>query len=173
MAQAMPCERHLSTACMPNGAAAMGRTRCERAALLQAHCRYSEQPRSRVGARPSVSDTVSRVAWVTGQQRLRVCHVFRDFGASEQGDVGTDVAPAAARCCTRSYIDVGESNSKHIFYYVVHSEGSVRDDPVMLWLTGGPGCSAMDAYTYENGPFTFNFSGARAKFALGAFASWT
>ncbi|KAL4565091.1 hypothetical protein LXL04_029174 [Taraxacum kok-saghyz] len=37
------------------------------------------------------------------------------------------------------------------------SEGSPKDDPLMLWLTGGPGCSGLSALLYEIGPFTINY----------------
>ena len=58
------------------------------------------------------------------------------------------------------YIDVSITDSgRHLFYWVVHSERSFEDDPVILWLTGGPGCSSMDALIYENGPYTFQAKG--------------
>lgn len=59
-------------------------------------------------------------------------------------------------------MQVGKQLTRNIFYYVVHSERSLRDDPVVLWLTGGPGCSGMDAFVFEHGPFMFNFSGRYA-----------
>ncbi|GMP21748.1 hypothetical protein CsSME_00000053 [Camellia sinensis var. sinensis] len=45
--------------------------------------------------------------------------------------------------------------SKNLFYYFVVSERNPRDDPVVLWLNGGPGCSSFDGFVYEHGPFNF------------------
>ncbi|PKI71395.1 hypothetical protein CRG98_008254 [Punica granatum] len=49
------------------------------------------------------------------------------------------------------YIGVGQSNGVQLFYYFVESERSPRDDPLMIWLTGGPGCSGLAALLYEIG----------------------
>lgn len=74
--------------------------------------------------------------------------------------LGTWGAPCPHRdpCLCHRYINVDKDHGKHMFYYVVQSEGSVANDPVILWLTGGPGCSGMDAFVYEHGPFSFDFS---------------
>ena len=57
------------------------------------------------------------------------------------------------------YITVDSESRRNLFYWVVHSERSLTSDPVILWLTGGPGCSSLDALIYENGPFTFSYKG--------------
>ncbi|KAK4835059.1 hypothetical protein QYF36_004703 [Acer negundo] len=44
---------------------------------------------------------------------------------------------------------------KNLFYYFVESERNPSKDPVVLWLNGGPGCSSMDGFIYEHGPFNF------------------
>ncbi|CAL5329413.1 unnamed protein product [Camellia sinensis] len=49
------------------------------------------------------------------------------------------------------YVGVGESDEVQLFYYFIESERSPKDDPLMLWLTGGPGCSALSALLYEIG----------------------
>ncbi|KAL7597519.1 hypothetical protein Lser_V15G22918 [Lactuca serriola] len=56
------------------------------------------------------------------------------------------------------YIGVGESDEVQLFYYFVESEGNPKDDPLMLWLTGGPGCSGLSGLLYEIGPFTINYA---------------
>ncbi|XP_074279093.1 serine carboxypeptidase-like 18 isoform X2 [Silene latifolia] len=55
------------------------------------------------------------------------------------------------------YVGVGESEEVQLFYYFVESERDVATDPLMLWLTGGPGCSAFNGLVFEIGPFTFDY----------------
>ena len=40
-----------------------------------------------------------------------------------------------------------------MFYMFFESRGNKADDPVILWMSGGPGCSSELALFYENGPF--------------------
>jgi serine carboxypeptidase-like clade 1 len=56
-------------------------------------------------------------------------------------------------------VTVDERRGRNLFYWVVHSERSLDSDPVVLWLTGGPGCSSLDAFVYEHGPFKFSSQG--------------
>jgi cathepsin A (carboxypeptidase C) len=43
-----------------------------------------------------------------------------------------------------------------MFYWLFNSRRSPSTDPLVMWLTGGPGCSSEMAVFYENGPFTIN-----------------
>lgn len=51
----------------------------------------------------------------------------------------------------RRYVGVGEEENVQLFYYFVKSERSPEKDPLLLWLTGGPGCSAWSGLAYEIG----------------------
>jgi carboxypeptidase C (cathepsin A) len=55
---------------------------------------------------------------------------------------------------------------RRMFYFFFESRGKKQDDPVVIWLTGGPGCSSELAVFYENGLFTIanNMSLAWNKF---------
>ncbi|XP_062021824.1 serine carboxypeptidase-like 18 [Rosa rugosa] len=47
-------------------------------------------------------------------------------------------------------------NGSEMFYYFIESEGTPKEDPLLLWYSGGPGCSAFNGLIYENGPLAFN-----------------
>jgi serine carboxypeptidase-like clade I len=50
-------------------------------------------------------------------------------------------------------VEVDEDNGVRLFYYSTLSEGSSADDPVMLWLSGGPGCTSFTGLVYQIGAY--------------------
>ena len=46
-----------------------------------------------------------------------------------------------------------EANGAHLFYWMTESQNDPKTDPLMIWLTGGPGCSSVLALFTENGPY--------------------
>lgn len=75
------------------------------------------------------------------------------------------------------YVGVGEEEQVQLFYYFIESERDPKTDPLLLWLTGGPGCSALSGLVLETGPLNFDYSDASwrseiPKFKLNPY-SWT
>jgi len=51
-------------------------------------------------------------------------------------------------------VGLGDSNDDmQVFYFFIKSENNPQNDPLMLWLTGGPGCSSFSALFYQIGNF--------------------
>ena len=43
-----------------------------------------------------------------------------------------------------------------MFYWLFKARNTAETAPLVIWLTGGPGCASEVALFYENGPFTIN-----------------
>ncbi|KAG5071390.1 hypothetical protein JHK86_006601 [Glycine max] len=61
------------------------------------------------------------------------------------------------------YVGLGEKDDDmQVFYYFVKSENDPQKDPLMLWLTGGPGCSSFSGLAFQiDLPFGTGFSYAK------------
>nr|GMC56197.1 Serine carboxypeptidase-like 17 [Ipomoea batatas] len=70
------------------------------------------------------------------------------------------------------YIGVGDVQ---FFYYFIKSESNPNSDPLMIWLSGGPGCSSLSGLIYEIGPITFvpvEYNGSIPELIINPY-SWT
>nr|AEE62766.1 unknown [Dendroctonus ponderosae] len=54
------------------------------------------------------------------------------------------------------YFTVDERFDSNLWFWYFPSADNVSDDPVVLWLNGGPGASSLNGLFDENGPFIVN-----------------
>jgi len=51
------------------------------------------------------------------------------------------------------YLD--SNNTNHVFYWLVECNDPTSKN-LIIWFNGGPGCSSLDGFFYENGPLMFD-----------------
>ena len=52
------------------------------------------------------------------------------------------------------YITVDAKNERKLFYWFVEAQKDADSKPLVLWQTGGPGCSSLLGLLIETGPYT-------------------
>lgn len=64
--------------------------------------------------------------------------------------------------------DIGESyagllpisdnaNASELYFWFVPSDNELAGDEILIWLNGGPGCSSLEGFLQENGPFQWQW----------------
>lgn len=79
--------------------------------------------------------------------------------ANTNADDTTGIFPGNEQWKT-GFVSIDSFNDD-IFYWMFQSrQDTYATDPLVLWLTGGPGCASEVALFYENGPYAFNEDGS-------------
>ena len=82
------------------------------------------------------------------------------FGKKVTGSLNEK--PGGWKACDSSvnqwagYYDINATTNKHYWYWAFGPRSGRVDAPVILWMTGGPGCSSSLAMLAENGPCHMN-----------------
>ncbi|XP_028550329.1 serine carboxypeptidase-like 11 [Dendrobium catenatum] len=101
---------------------------------------------------------------IYGLCRRRSAGIFqpnsRDLGTVSRGDTRITHLPGFNGTLPfyleTDYVTVDAESGAELFYYFVESERSPSDDPLVLWLVGGPYCSGFAGLALEIGPLKFN-----------------
>ena len=65
------------------------------------------------------------------------------------------------------YFRLNHAADAHMFYFFFEARESPETAPVVLWMTGGPGCSSELAVFFENGPWKLDANLSRTETPYG------
>merc|ERR1712216_128737 len=100
-----------------------------------------------------------------------VGHKWEDNSGSMHGsleELQADMKPKARLCDQtvkqhHGYFRIKGGKDKNYFYWLFEARENPEHAPVVLWLTGGPGCSSEIALFGENGPCSVRAGGKSTK----------
>lgn len=46
-----------------------------------------------------------------------------------------------------------EQNASELYFWFFPSTNPAAEKEIVIWLNGGPGCSSLEGFLQENGPF--------------------
>ncbi|ETI35916.1 hypothetical protein F442_17731 [Phytophthora nicotianae P10297] len=78
--------------------------------------------------------------------------LIQDHGRSASAPKGSYICGVTNS--SAGHIKLANKEDDHYFYWFFESRTNPETDPLVLWLTGGPGSSSMFALLTENGPCT-------------------
>ncbi|XP_028409969.1 lysosomal protective protein-like [Dendronephthya gigantea] len=88
------------------------------------------------------------------------CFALIRSGLSAQDDIISFLPGLPHQPMFRQYSGyLKAQGTKKFHYWFVESQNNPKSDPVVLWLNGGPGCSSLDGFLSEHGPFLVNSDG--------------
>ena len=87
---------------------------------------------------------------------LSFCGFFLVVNGYELTDEVTSLPGWTGSLPSRQFSGYLTANSSRLHYWLVEAETDPLTAPVVLWLNGGPGCSSLDGFFYEIGPFVID-----------------
>jgi cathepsin A (carboxypeptidase C) len=88
--------------------------------------------------------------------RLRPHNALDTLSLHASGD---ESISAYCEGATSGYTGYLTSGDKHFYFAYFESRSSPKDDPLLMWINGGPGCSSMMGLLMEQGPCRVNKHG--------------
>lgn len=91
---------------------------------------------------------VGATAEDAGRMRIKSVNPYKG-----QYDTNSDVEETRYHS---GYFKLARTYDAHMFFFMFESRTGDEDAPVVVWMTGGPGCSSEMAVFYENGPWNIH-----------------
>eukprot|EP00743_Colponemidia_sp_Colp-15_P002093 GILK01002270.1.p1 GENE.GILK01002270.1~~GILK01002270.1.p1 ORF type:complete len:475 (-),score=74.65 GILK01002270.1:187-1569(-) len=82
---------------------------------------------------------------------VHAAHIRTPVGSSTKHSLTPDDISLNAKYT--GYLTVNRTVGANLFYWFIESERDPANDPLVLWLNGGPGSSSLIGLFYETGPY--------------------